>query len=175
MEPDEHRLLEDLDRAVNDVAVRHDIDAIVARVAEKLRERPGEVLAWEPIPLDLYRAPLPGTIRSSWVFILRAQTTTGAERHPNSHQRMMSYRGGGDFQTRRQGDWRSHRLTSDPAAPLDERWISIPPNVWHQGVVPGEDWAVVSFHTAEVDELIEERPAEDAADAVRRRLYAEDR
>jgi hypothetical protein len=87
---------------------------------------------------------------------------------------MMSYRGGGDFQTRREGEWRPHVLTSDPAAPLDERWISIPPNVWHQGVVPGEDWAVVSFHTAEVDELIEERPAGDAADAVRRRRYAED-
>jgi hypothetical protein len=57
---------------------------------------PEDVLAWEPIPLDLYKVPLPKAIHSSWVFILRANTVSGAERHPNSHQRMMSYRGTGD-------------------------------------------------------------------------------
>jgi hypothetical protein len=67
---------------VRSEAIRPKIDSIVARVEEKLRERPDDVLAWEPIPLDLYTAPLLETIRSSWVFVLRANTTTGAERHP---------------------------------------------------------------------------------------------
>ncbi len=53
-----------------------------------------------------------------------------------------------------------------------ERWISIPTNVWHQGVAPGENWVVVSFHTAARDELIEERPLTEARDAVRQRRYA---
>jgi hypothetical protein len=147
----------------------------VARVEQKLRERPDDVLAWEPIPLDFYTFPLPETIRSSWVFILRANTITGAERHPNSHQRMVSYRGHGDFQTRTEGDWRSHFLKSDQTLPIEQRWISIPPNVWHQGIVPGENWVVVSFHTAAEHELIEERPATDTEDAVRQRKYAGDR
>jgi len=108
------------------------------------------------------------------VFVLRANTRSGAERHPNSHQRMMSYRGSGDLQTRQRGDWCSHPLTSDPSAPIAERWISIPPYVWHQGVVPGENWAVVSFHTAGEQELIEERPASSDEAAIDQRTYVGD-
>src|SRR5262245_43742585 len=140
MDQEESRVLEALDLAVRAEGIRSKIEAIVARVEQKLCESPDDVLAWEPIPLDCYIAPLPAAIRSSWVFILRANTTTGAERHPNSHQRMMSYRGSGDFQTRTEGDWRTHRLRSEPTAPTAERCISIPPHVWHQGVVPGENW-----------------------------------
>jgi len=173
MDPEESIILEALDFAVRSEAIRRKIDAIVARVEQKLRERPDDVLAWEPIPLDFYTAPLPETIRSSWVFILRANTTTGAERHPNSHQRMMSYRGSGDFQTRMEGDWSLPLLHSDPTAPIAERWISIPPYVWHQGVVSGENWVVVSFQTAPKHELIEERPVTQGRDAVRQRKYAE--
>jgi hypothetical protein len=174
MDHEESRILEALDIAVRSESIRPKIDAIVARVEQKLRERPDDMLAWEPIPLNFYIAPLSETIRSSWVFILRANTTTGAERHPNSHQRMMSYRGTGDFQTRTDGDWVSHLLTSDQTVPIAERWISIPPNVWHQGVVPGENWVVVSFHTVAEHELIEERPATTAKDAVRQRKDAGD-
>ena len=171
MDLEECRILEVLDLAVRSETIRPKIEAIVARVEQQLREEPADVLAWEPIPLDWYTARLPESIRSSWVFILRANTTTGAERHPNSHQRMMSYRGSGDFQTRPEGDWLSHQLTSDPTAPIAERWISIPPHVWHQGVVPGESWVVVSFHTVAEHELIEERPPAEGTDAVRQRAY----
>jgi hypothetical protein len=174
MDQEESKILEALDLAVRSESIRPQIEAIIARVGQKLRARPDDVLAWEPIPLDFYSAPLPDTIRSSWVFILRANTTTGAERHPNSYQRMMSYRGFGDFQTWTEGDWRSHLLKSDPTVPVAERWISIPPYVWHQGVVPGEHWVVVSFHTAAEHELIEERPATEGNDAVRQRKYAEE-
>jgi hypothetical protein len=174
MDQKEFRILEALDLAVRSEAIRPKIQAIVERVEQKLRERPDDVMAWEPIPLDFYTAPLPQTIRSSWVFILRANMTTGAERHPNSHQRMMSYRGSGDFQTRPEGDWCSHLLTSDPTAPIADRWISIPPHVWHQGIVPGENWVVVSFQTAAEHELIEERPVTEGKDAVRQRKYVEE-
>jgi hypothetical protein len=172
VDQEESRILEALDLAVRCEAIRPKIEAIIARVEQKLGQRPNDVLAWEPVPLESYTEPLPEAIRSSWVFIMRADTTTGAERHPNSHQRMMSYRGTGDFQTRLEGDWCSHLLTSDPTVPIPGRWISIPPNVWHQGIVPGENWAVVSFHTAAEQELIEERPVAEAADAVRQRKYA---
>jgi hypothetical protein len=174
MDQEESRILEALDLAVRSDAIRPKIDAIVARVEQKLRERSDDMLAWEPIPLDFYTVPLLETIRSSWVFILRANATTGAERHPNSHQRTMSYRGSGDFQTRSEGDWCSHLVTSDPTAPIAERWISIPPNVWHQWVVLGENWVVVSFQTATEHELIEERPVTEGNDAVRQRKYAEE-
>src|SRR5437867_2990923 len=137
MDQQESRILEALDIAVTARTITPRIDEFVSHVEQKLRERPDDVLAWEPIPLDFYTSPLPGTIRSSWVFILLANTITGAERHPNSHQRMVSYRGHGDFQTRTEGDWCSHFLKSDRTLPIEQRWISIPPNVWHQAVVPG--------------------------------------
>jgi hypothetical protein len=125
-------------------------------------------------------------IRSSWVFILRAGRNTGAERHPNSHQRMMSFEGSGDMQVgddeqtsdvgsqRSEGAirWQSNVLVSDPDARLERRWISIPENVWHRPVVSKEpDWVVVSFHTVPAEELIEERPADVGAEGTRQMRY----
>lgn len=171
MSPQEHSILESLDAFLQSDAVRAAIDPIVERVQRKLTQDHSAAMAWEPIPLSIYGESLPPFIRSSWVFILRARATTGAERHPNSHQRMMSYRGTGDLQTGGDGRWQSNFLISDREAGLEQRWVSIPQNVWHQAVVPDADWVVVSFHTVPAEELIEERP--DAADAsgTRRRKY----
>jgi hypothetical protein len=155
---EEREVLQLLDELLKDRSIAAAIDPIVKRVERTLAQSPDAVLAWEPIPLDLYLKDLPALIRSSWVFILRANATTGAERHPNSHQRMMSYRGRGDFQIWRDDRWNSNFLVSDLEAPLQNRWISIPPYTWHQGVVTENDWVVVSFQTAAERELIEERP-----------------
>jgi hypothetical protein len=162
MSPQERSILESLDAILQSDAVRAGINPIVNRVARKLAQDRAALMAWEPIPLSIYGEPLPPFIHSSWVFILRAWATTGAERHPNSHQRMMSYHGTGDLQTRGEGDWQSHLLISNRDVDLEQRWVSIPTKVWHQAVVPDVDWVVVSFHTVPAEELIEERP--DAAD-----------
>jgi hypothetical protein len=121
--------------------------------------------------LAVYETDLPDGVRSSWVFIVRAGSTTGAERHPNSHQRVMSYRGQGDLQVIHGGQWNSHLLFSDPGGVLDHRWLSIPPNTWHQAVVREANWVVVSFHTVRAHELIEERPDPAQHKATRRRIY----
>ncbi len=161
MDAGELRILEALDAAVSSEAATAKIGEIVARVEGSLNEHPREVMAWEPIPLEVYGGSVPPMIASSWVFILRADVDTGAERHPNSHQRMIAYRGDGDFQTRTGTEWDSNLLTSDPSAPIERRWVSIPPNVWHQSAGPAQDWVVVSFHTVPHGELIEERPHPD--------------
>ena len=95
----------------------------------------GISLAWEPIPLDFYTVPLPETIRRVGCSFCVPTRLMGpsAPQQPPAHD---AYRGSGDFQTRSEGDWCSHLLTSDPTAPIAERWIWIPPHVWHQGVVP---------------------------------------
>jgi len=139
----ERKLLEILDDILRDSSSAAAIDSIVKRGEQKLVQRLDAVMAWEPVPLDLYRNEVPAEIRSSWVFILRSNATTGAERHPNSHQRMMSYRGSGDFQVMSGDRWESNFLVSDPGTPLQSRWISIPPDTWHQAVVPGQNWVVV--------------------------------
>lgn len=168
----ERSLLEALDALLSRDRGRSRIEPILHRVQRDLLADPAARMAWEPIPLTVYGDALPPAIRSSWVFVLRAGVVTGAERHPNSHQRMTSVRGSGDLQTGGEGRWRSHPLVSGLDEPLERRWASIPPMTWHQAVVPeGEDWQVVSFHTAPAEELIEERPDAAGAAGARRRLY----
>jgi len=177
----ERAILVGLDQILRSEKVRTLIRPVVERVHAKLSRETDALMAWEPIPLTIYGGVLPGAIKSSWVFVLRAGANTGAERHPNSHQRMMSFQGSGDMQVQDQdphndearmtndeirrgkaepsGNWKSNVLISDSEAPLEKRWISIPQNVWHQPVISKEaDWVVVSFHTVPAEELIEERP-----------------
>jgi len=166
---EERSLLETLDKIVRSEKVRAQILPIVERVRTELARKPNALMAWEPIALETF-GDLPSTIRSGWIFILRGGSDTGAERHPNSHQRMMTFDGTGDMkidaigtpndvETESEIAWRSHILVSDLSAPFEKRWISIPQNIWHRPVIPkGADWVVVSFHTVPATELIEERP-----------------
>jgi hypothetical protein len=172
MTGEERKILAVLDAALRRAGVRPAIEAIAARVEQKLSSDPAATLAWEPVPLETYGGGLPEGIQSSWVFVLRAGTTSGAERHPNSHQRMMSYCGSGDFQIWARNAWQTNLLVSEPAALLDERWISIPVNVWHKPVMSAENWVVVSFHTATDTELIEERGDPAKQSETRQETYA---
>jgi len=164
MTADERARLGALDAVVGSTELRAKIKPVVDRVCAALAQKPEAVMTWEPIPLETFRQKLPKEIRSSWVFVLRAGADTGAERHPNSHQRMMTLHGTGDMRVRAgltSSQWQSNVLVSEPSAPLQRRWISIPPNVWHRPVVgKGDNWIVVSFHTVPAEELIEEKQDE---------------
>jgi hypothetical protein len=174
MTAEERSILNDLDQILRSKDVRAFIQPIVERVRADLAQKEKAVMAWEPIPLTIYGGALRLEIRSSWVFVLRGGTNTGAERHPNSHQRMMSFEGIGDLQIRSdwKSPWQSNVLVAEANVPLHRRWVSIPQNVWHQPVVPeGADWVVVSFHTVPAEELIEERPDPGSAIGTRQMLY----
>jgi hypothetical protein len=170
MTKQERQILETLDAIVFSKTVRSQIEPIIERVRAELRRKPDALMTWEPVPLTVFGNSLPKEIRSGWIFVLRAGVDTGAERHPNSHQRMLTIGGTGDMKIDIQSakndvasgseiKWQSNVLIDDPNASLEQRWISIPPNVWHRPVIPtGADWVVVSFHTVPATELIEERP-----------------
>ena len=176
MEPDERARLEKLDTIVRSDELRAEIYLIVDRVSTALSEKPEALMTWEPIPPEIFRQKLPREIRSGWIFVLRAGADTGAERHPNSHQRMMTLHGSGDMRIRADAassTWESNVLVSDPSAPLERRWISIPPNVWHRPVVGRDgDWVVISFHTVPAEELIEEKLDESGA-GMKQKKYVE--
>ena len=172
MTTEEHSRLEALDSVLRSDSVREHIRSVVARVREQLARRKDALMSWEPFPLNVLATKLPPEIRSAWVFVLRAGADTGAERHPNSHQRMMSFEGSGDLQTGEPGKWQSNVLVSEPDAPLERRWISIPANVWHRPVIDAAaDWIVVSFHTVSAEELIEERPDDSREAGTRQMTY----
>ena len=174
MTADEQERLENLDAVLRSASARKQVLPVVQRVRAKLMQKKGAVMAWEPISLTIFGRALPGEIRSAWVFVLRAGADTGAERHPNSQQRMMSFEGSGDMQTGEPGRWQSNVLISNPQAPLEQRWISIPRNVWHRPVVgKDEDWVVVSFHTVAARKLIEERPDDTGNAGTKQMKYLE--
>src|SRR5437763_16910027 len=137
MNPEDRATLVALDEVLRSEKVLSLIRPIVQRVRGKLGTiGEAELMAWEPIPLETFGRGLPQGIRSGWIFILRAGADTGPERHPNSHQRMMTLEGNGDMRTKCEKEekgieWRSNFLISDPDAPLERRGISIPPNTWH--------------------------------------------
>jgi len=154
-------ILHQLDRAVHTPRAAAFLASLANDMEAALVDDPSARLAWRSVPLCAYEA-LPDGISSSWVFALRADCTSGAERHPNSIQRVMSYRGIADMQLWNGKAWESHKMASGADQPFETRWLSIPVNVWHKPVMSGEHWVVVSFHTAADDALIEERPADDA-------------
>lgn len=170
----ERAILETLDVAVWRALRLGSLDAAIGRARAELARDASLKLAWEAVPLEPFDA-LPAPVRSAWIFVLRKGTSSGAERHPNSVQRVMSYRGTGDLQLWNGAHWVSQPLTSGDAA-LERRWLSIPENVWHRPVIPGgADWVVVSFHTAADRALIEERPRDDEnpdAGETERAVYA---
>src|SRR5215831_18614276 len=172
MTAEERSRLEALDKALRCGSARDHIRSVVVRVREELARKKDALMSWEAVPLHILATTPPPEIRSAWVFVLRAGADTGAERHPNSDQRMMSFEGSGDLQTGEPGEWQSNVLVSDPDAPLERRWISIPANVWHRPVINAEtDWAVVSFHTVPAEELIEERPDDSREAGTRQKKY----
>src|SRR5437660_2676130 len=176
MEAEERGRLEKLDTIVRSGELRAKIYPVVDRVSAALSQKPEALMTWEPIPLDIFGEGLPQEIRSGWIFVLRAGADTGAERHPNSHQRMMTLHGSGDMRVRADAassTWQSNVLVSYPSAPLERRWISIPPNVWHRPVVGRHvDWVVISFHTVPAEELIEEKLDESGA-GTKQKKYVE--
>src|SRR5947207_13671751 len=161
MTKEERLRLETLDTALRSDSVREHIRSVVARLREELARKKDAPMSWQPFPLDVLATTLPPEIRSAWVFVLRAGAETGAERHPNSHQRMMSFEGSGDLQTGQPGKWQTNVLVSDPVAPLERRWVSIPTSVWHRSVIKAEaEWAGGSIHSVPVEELIGARTDE---------------
>jgi hypothetical protein len=185
MEAEERARLEKLDAIVRSDELRAKINPVVDRVCAALSQKPAALMTWEPIPLEIFGHGLPPQIQSGWIFVLPAGADTGAERHPNSHQRMMTLQGSGDMKTESKKeelrikkdekgiDWQSNILVSDPGAPLERRWISIPPNVWHRPVVGRDvDWVVISFHTVPVEQLIEEK-LDEAGAGTKQKKYVE--
>ena len=157
MNAEKDPLLLVLNEAVHTDAAAATITEALRRVTQELGTS-SQLMAWEVVPLSAFGDNLPPNIRSCWIFVIRAQAATGAERHPNSHQRSLSLTGSGTFELRDGSTWRSHPLTSSERDSVGQRWVSIPPSTWHRLFVGSEPWGMVSFHTVDAADLIEEKP-----------------
>lgn len=103
-----------------------------------------EPFVWSVIELDSIARPLPDTIKSCWIFVLKKNVPSGCHYHPNSIQHMVTIKGQG----RQQIAGQSKRMVLD-------KWIVIDKNVPHEFFPEDENMVVISFHTCDATELEE--------------------
>lgn len=170
------RVLSALNEAVRKESTAATITSTLRRVIEQLNTS-AKLMAWEVVPLNTFAGALPESIRSGWIFVTRPGAQTGAERHPNSHQRSFSLVGSGTFELRTGTTWQPHALNSMERASVKQRWVSIPPSTWHRLFAGSEPWGMLSFHTVAPGDLIEERPVDpnDLDDETRQERYTDRR
>ena len=114
-----------------------------------------EPFVWAEIELDSIARPLPDTIKSCWIFVLKKNVPSGCHYHPNSIQHMVTIKGQG----RQQIAGQSKRMVLD-------KWIVIDKNVPHEFFPEDENMVVISFHTCDATEL-----EEIGCDTGQKRLY----
>lgn len=132
------------------------IQEAIVKAETELRQDPSKLGATVQIPLSIFGKGIPASIKSCRVFALRENTPFKTERHPNSHQRVLSLKGTGEVRVVEEGNPWTARLRSDPDAPIEEHWATLQENVWHQPVAGPEGWVVLTFHTAPEGESLDE-------------------
>ena len=103
-----------------------------------------EPFVWSVIELNSIAPPLPDTIKSCWIFVLKKNVPSGCHYHPNSIQHMVTIKGQG----RQQIAGQSKRMVLD-------KWVVIDKNVPHEFFPEDENMVVISFHTCDATELEE--------------------
>ena len=103
-------------------------------------------------------------VRLCRLFLLRGGARMAApERHCNSVQRLVSYRGSGSIHQGVPGgdpEGLGARTICSPGADdcdLARHWDIVPAGVWHYPeAAGGEGWATVTFHSATEGEIVDE-------------------
>ena len=142
--------LTQLDDAVAQLVTQPSIHSLVDTLKQQLPGTP-EPFVWSAIDLHSIATPLPDTIKSCWIFVLKKDVPSGCHFHPNSIQHMVMIEGAG---TSKVGST-SAQMKLFREHSLDETWYVIPEGVPHEFFPSGTDVVVVSFHTCASDELEE--------------------
>ena len=106
--------------------------------------------------MEVFGANLSDEFRTCRAFGIRAGEKLKIERHTNSHQRMLTLNGDGSVFILRDQGWKLCRQHSGKEAPLEEKWVSIEPDLWHLPVGGPKGWIGLAFHTATQEELIDD-------------------
>jgi hypothetical protein len=144
--------LSQLNEAVAQLISRPEVRSLIDDLKQQL-PKTSEPFVWSTIDLPSLTAPLPDTIRSGWIFVLKKDVASGCHYHPNSVQNMVMIEGEG---TSRVGeDSRHMKRFADPESSLEEIWYVIPEGTPHEFFPSETDMVVVSFYTSASDELDE--------------------
>jgi len=141
-----------LNEAVRELITRPATHDLVDNLKRQLQNTP-EPFVWSTIDLESITTPIPESIKSCWVFVLKKDVPSGCHYHPNSIQHMVTVEGEGT--SRVGGVSRQMRRLDEPECTLDDIWYVIPEGVPHEFFPTGADVVVVSFHTCESEALEE--------------------
>jgi hypothetical protein len=156
MDQREQAFLRKLEDVLESQPTRIAIDAAISEAKGQLDADLQRQAGSAQVPLSECGQSLPSDIKSCRVFVLRAGSEFQTERHPNSHQRVLSLEGTGKIRVFEKPTPRDVSLRSDKHGSLELRWASLSENIWHQPVSGNEDWVVLTFHTASEMDLIDE-------------------
>src|SRR6185369_10608667 len=148
-----------LNDAVRELIKRPATHDLIDNLKRQLQNTP-EPFVWSTIDLESITTPIPESIKSCWVFVLKKDVPSGCHYHPNSIQHMVTVEGEGT--SRVGGVSRQMRRLDEPECTLDDIWYVIPEGVPHEFFPTGADVVVVSFHTCE-SEALEEISCESGA------------
>ena len=143
--------LAQLNEAVAQLIATTDFSPLVDTLKNQLQDTP-EPFVWSSIDLKSV-TPLPSTIKSCWIFVLKQNVPSGCHFHPNSIQHMVTIEGEGTSEVG--GVSREMKCFGEPGSALEDIWYVIPEGVPHEFFPRGKDVVVVSFHTCEPHELQE--------------------
>ena len=164
------------ERVFADPAVRAVLDAGFGQLAAALQKRPDPPHAARTIPIELFAdGARNDQVRLCRLFLLRRSKRMAVpERHRNSVQRLVSYRGRGTIhqgvpggspeglRARAIGSPGAKRSTHRDgpvadATDLARHWDIVPEGIWHfPEAAEDRDWATVTFHSAAEDEIVDE-------------------
>lgn len=168
------------ERVFADADARSVLDAGFVQLAAELETRPEPPHATCTVPIELFTgggqdriaaasedrvaADRHDQVRLCRLFLLRrGERMAVPERHCNSLQRLVSYRGSGSIHEGVPGGdpvgLRARAICSPGAddSGLARHWDIVPAGVWHFPEADGgEDWATVTFHSAAEGEIVDE-------------------
>ena len=144
--------LPQLNAAVEELIERPSFHKLADALKDQLPHT-SEPFVWSTVNLESITVPLPESIKSSWIFVLKKDVPSGCHYHPNSIQHMVMIAGEGSSKVGTIS--RQMRRLGEPDTTLADVWYVIPEGVPHEFFPSGSDVVVVSFHTCASDELEE--------------------
>ena len=154
MNPDELKIISSLDKTLEDESIRKTIDLALSRAKERFTQNTVPSMT-ETIPLSVFGDKLPNEINLCRLFILKANTKSKIERHTNSYQRTYTLCGKGDTKIFENNAWKLNVRKSSGSS-IEDKWLSVPENTWHQPISFSDDWITITFHTASEREIVDE-------------------
>lgn len=121
--------LEKLNTAVEFLVNRKTFLETIEQLSEDIKRSQGSFV-WSVIKLTSIECELPEGIRSSWIFVLKKDISSGCHYHPNSIQHMVTIKGQG--MSKVAGEYKRIVQFGSSNGSLADKWLVIGKGIPHE-------------------------------------------